>query len=319
MTAAQLTVQISTKLNRTHVMCGETAIILPTLGRVDTDVTDSGAQFVTVEESMGLVHASAGNLPPPEPDMRSEVAIVGDLARELLGTDHTVAWEAMRDDNDLIRDRIARVIPGFERFNERVRDPAGFSLPHPPRDERRFPTNDGTAKFSITTVTERTPRPGDLMLQTLRSHDQYNTTICGHDDRYRGISGDRHIIMINPTDIITLGYHDGDIVDIISTFPDRERRAHRYRIVAYPTPPGCAAAYYPEANILIAIDHHGAHAQTPAAKAIPIRLEPTTGRLRDRIAKQRTMTTALRRREQSRQHWHPERRRRPPTLPLGLR
>jgi len=276
MTSARLTVQISTKLNRSHTMGGDTAIILPTLGRVDTDDTAFGPQFVTVEDSMGLVHSSTGALPPPVQGMRSEVAIVCDLATALFGTTHPVPWSTLRDDNNLIRDRVARVIPGFEHFNRRVREPGGFALPHPPRDERRFPTNDGTAHFSITTVTDRTPAAGQLMLQTLRSHDQYNTSIYGHDDRYRGISGDRHIIMVNPADISRLGFADGDLVDIISTFTDHDRTVHGYRIIAYPTPLGCAAAYYPETNVLIALGHHGTDAQTPAAKAIPIRLQPAT-------------------------------------------
>ncbi len=276
LTQATLTVQISTKLNRSHVMCGATAIILPTLSRLDADIGANGPQFVSVEDSMGLVHRSSGVLTPPSSSLRSEATIVCDLAGQLLGPAHKVPWASFRDDNDAIRDCIARVIPGFERFNERVRVRGGFSLPHPPRDERRFPTDDGTAKFTITNVGS-TARPADqLTLQTLRSHDQYNTTVYGHDDRYRGISGDRHIIMVNPTDITRLGFLDGDIVDIVSTFADRDRIARGYRIVAYPTPLGCAAAYYPETNVLIALDHHGAGAQTPAAKAIPIRLEHHT-------------------------------------------
>jgi formate dehydrogenase major subunit len=273
MASARLTVQISTKLNRSHLIGGDTAIILPTLGRVDIDRSIHGEQCITVEDSMGLVHASRGTLPPPSTGLPSEVAIICDLAGELFGSSHRVPWRDLRDDNDLIRDRISRVIPGFGDFNHRACQAAGFELPHPPRDERRFPTNTGTAKFSITTVTDRSLPAGQLMLQTLRSHDQYNTTIYGHDDRYRGISGDRRIIMINPTDITTLGFRNGDLVDIISTFADHERRVERYRIIAYPTPTGCAACYYPETNVLIALDHHGPDAQTPAAKAIPIRLE----------------------------------------------
>jgi anaerobic selenocysteine-containing dehydrogenase len=272
--SAELTVQISTKLNRSHLMCGGTAIILPTFGRTDIDLGDDGPQFVTVEDSMGLIHASAGSLAPPSPEVRSEVSIVCDVARELLGDDHEVAWARLRGNNDLVRDHIAAVIPGFEDFNMRVRVSGGFALPHPPRDSREFPTDNGKAHFNVTTVRSTALEGQELMLQTLRSHDQFNTTIYGHHDRYRGISGDRHIIMISPDDIARLGYEDGDRVDIISVLPGPERRAPDYRIVAYPTPIGCAAAYYPEANVLIALDHHGPDAQTPAAKAIPIRLEP---------------------------------------------
>jgi molybdopterin-dependent oxidoreductase alpha subunit len=274
--AAQLSVQISTKLNRSHLIGGQTAIILPTLGRTDIDDAPGGPQFVTVEDSMSLVHASKGSLTPPSSQLRSEVAIICDLAGELLGTSSPIPWAAFRDNYDLVRERISRVIPGFENFNTRVREPGGFGLPHPPRDERRFPTTDGKAHFTVTTVATPAQPVGQLLLQTLRSHDQYNTTIYGHDDRYRGISGDRHVIMVNPADITGLGYRDGDVVDVISVFADCERRVCGYRIVGYPTPVGSAAAYYPEANVLIPLDHHGADAQTPAAKAIPIRLEPHT-------------------------------------------
>ena len=270
---AHLTVQISTKLNRSHVVGGETAIILPTLGRTDEDYGVGGQQFVTVEDSMSLVHASKGVLAPPSELLRSEVAIICDLASALLGSGHPVPWSEFRSNNDAIRERIGRVVPGFERFNERVREPGGFALPNAPRDERRFPTTDGKAHFSLTTVVPSKRPAGQLVLQTLRSHDQYNTTIYGHHDRYRGISGDRKVIMISPSDIAGLGFRDGDMVDIVSVFPDAERRAGGYRIVGYPTPAGSAAAYYPEANVLLPLDHHGHDAQTPAAKAIPIRLE----------------------------------------------
>jgi len=275
LSGAQLTVQISTKLNRSHLMCGATAIILPTLGRTDVDTNDTDEnQFVTVEDSMGIVHTSRGALTPPSPEVRSEVAIISGLALALLGQDHPVDWTALGHSNDLIRDRIANVIPGFANFNARVRVPGGFVLPHPPRDSRTFPTPDGRAQFTTTTVTPQAPVDGQLMLQTLRSHDQYNTTIYGHHDRYRGIAGDRHIIMVNPADIARLGLTDGQTVDLVSLLAGPERRADGYRIVAYPTPPGCAAAYYPETNVLIALDHHGPHAHTPAAKAVPIRLQP---------------------------------------------
>ena len=270
---ARLTVQISTKLNRSHLVCGETAIILPTLGRTDADHTIHGTQFVTVEDSMGIVHTSTGNLTPPSADLRNEATIICDLALALLGPDHPVDWPRLRGDNDRVREHIATVIPGFADFNRRVRVPGGFALPHPPRDSRTFPTGDGKARFSTTTVTGDERGAGELMLQTLRSHDQYNTTIYGHHDRYRGISGDRHIIMVNPDDITRLGHSDGDRVDIVSLLHGADRRARGYRIVAYPTPPGCAAAYYPETNVLIALDHHGSDAHTPASKAIPIRLE----------------------------------------------
>ena len=277
LTSAQLTVQISTKLNRSHLLCGDTAIILPTFGRTDLDHSAHGPQFVTVEDSMGIVHTSSGTLTAPSSELRSEVAIICDLAIALFGPDHQVPWAALRDDNDRVRDRIASVIPGFADFNTRVRVPGGFTLPHPPRDNRTFPTTDGKAQLTVTTVAPNESGDAPLLLQTLRSHDQYNTTIYGHHDRYRGLSGDRHIIMVNPLDITRLGYRPGELVDIVSLIDGPERRARGYRVVAYPTPIGCAAAYYPETNVLIALDHHGPDAQTPAAKAIPIRLDRPTG------------------------------------------
>jgi molybdopterin-dependent oxidoreductase alpha subunit len=273
---AQMTVQISTKLNRSHVMCGETAIILPTLGRTDCDIVDGVAQYVTVEDSMGLVHASRGVLEAPSPRLRSEVSIIGALAHELFGARHVVPWRELSADNDVIRERIARVIPGFENFNERVGGGSSFELPHPPRDERRFPTPDGTARFSVTHHSPVTVEPGVFTLQTLRSHDQFNTTIYGHKDRYRGISGDRHVLMINADDIASLGFADGDLVDLVAVAAGPERRAAGYRLVAYPTPRGSVAAYYPETNVLLALDHHGTTVQTPAAKSIRIRIEAAT-------------------------------------------
>lgn len=270
---ADLTVQVSTKLNRSHVIGGDTAIILPPLGRTEIDTGPNGDQFVTVEDSMSLIHASRGVLEPASSQLRSEVSIVCDLAATLFGNDHQIPWASFRDDNDVVRDRIERVIGGFEQFNRRVRQPGGFGLPHLPRDERRFATPDGRARFAVTEVIPRARERGTLTLQTLRSHDQYNTTIYGHDDRYRGISGDRHVIMVNPGDIAELGFAEGDLVDIISTFGDRERRAEGYRLVPYPTPRGSAAAYYPETNVLVALDHHDTRSGTPASKAVPIRLE----------------------------------------------
>ncbi len=269
---ALLTVQISTKLNRSHIVGGETSIVLPALGRTDLDVTSFGEQFVSVEDSMGSVHKSNGVLAPPG-NARSEVSIVCDLGSALFEPNGAVDWRAMRANNDAVRDHIEAVIPGFHAFNERVRVPGGFVLPHPPRDARIFPTVSGRAEFALTVVKSGHRELGVLLLQTLRSHDQYNTTIYGHDDRYRGLAGDRHVLMINSADLANLGFVDGEIVNVLSNIDGTERRADGYLLVAYPTPLGCVAGYYPELNVLIPLHHHGADAQTPAAKAIPIRLE----------------------------------------------
>ena len=274
-----LTVQVSTKLNRSHVVPGRTALILPALGRTDADRTGGAKQVVSVEDSMSTVHLSRGNLEPPGPEVRSEVAIVCGLARRLLGPRHPVPWESFTADYDAIRDEIAAVIPGCEDYNRRVRAADGFVLPHPPRDAREFRTHTGKANFAVNPLRWVAVPPGRLVLQTLRSHDQYNTTIYGLDDRYRGVSGDRRVVFVNPADIASLGVHPGDRVDLVSEFtgPDGQiqfRRAEDFQVVAYPTPVGNAAAYYPETNPLVPLDHVADRSNTPVSKAIVIRLEP---------------------------------------------
>ena len=184
-----LTVQVSTKLNRSHLVHGRTALILPSLGRTDTDIQATGKQFVTVEDSMSMVHRSRGGLTPSSRHMRSEVAIICGVAEALFGSDHRVPWKSFASDYDLIRDSISRVVPGFENFNTKVRQKEGFGLPHPPRDSRTFETNTGRANFAVNDLVWLPVPAGRLMLQTMRSHDQYNTTIYGLDDRYRGVKG----------------------------------------------------------------------------------------------------------------------------------
>ncbi|NTY63201.1 FdhF/YdeP family oxidoreductase [Mycolicibacterium sphagni] len=273
-----LTVQVSTKLNRSHLMHGRTALILPTLGRTDRDLVDGRKQVVSVEDSMSMVHLSRGSLTPPSDEVRSEVAIVCQLARTVLGPDHPVPWETFAGDYDTIRDAIAAVVPGCTDYNTRVRQPDGFQLPHPPRDSREFPTITGKANFVVNELNWVPVPPGRLVLQTLRSHDQYNTTIYGLDDRYRGVKGGRRVVFVNPADIASLALADGDRVDLISEFTDstgalEERRAKDFLVVPYSTPVGNAAAYYPETNPLVPLDHVAAKSNTPVSKAIVIRLE----------------------------------------------
>lgn len=228
---------------------------------------------------MSMVHLSRGGLEPPGAEVRSEVAIICQLARAVLGSDHPVPWERFASDYDTIRDEIAAVIPGCEDYNARVRRPDGFQLPHPPRDSREFPTATGRAGFFTYPLRWVEVPPGRLILQTLRSHDQYNTTVYGLDDRYRGVSGGRRVVLVNPEDIDRLGLSDGAHVDLVSEFtgPDgvaSERRAEDFLVVAYPTPAGNAAAYYPETNALVALDHVADRSNTPVSKAVVIRLEP---------------------------------------------
>lgn len=271
-----LTVQVSTKLNRSHAVPGRRALILPCLGRTEADVQATGPQFVTVEDSMSAVHASTGRLDPASRELRSEVAIVCGLAERVLGDRVTVPWRDFREDYDLIRDRIERVVPGFADFNRRVRVPGGFVLPHGPRDERRFPTASGKANFTVNALEVlRVPR-GRLILQTVRSHDQYNTTIYGLDDRYRGIKAGRRVVFVHPADLAELGVADEASVDLVSEWTDGvERRAPGFRVVAYPTARGCAAAYFPETNVLVPLDSTAEVSNTPTSKSVIVRLEPT--------------------------------------------
>ncbi|MFF9068713.1 FdhF/YdeP family oxidoreductase [Streptomyces sp. NPDC014891] len=275
MRRARLTVHVSTKLNRSHAVTGTRALILPTLGRTDRDVQAGGRQFVTVEDSMSQVHASRGNLPPASPHLLSEPAIVARLARAVLGAGSATPWEEFEADYAAIRDRIARVVPGFEDFNARLAaDPGGFRLPHGPRDERRFPTKTGKANFTAAPVEYPRVPEGRLLLQTLRSHDQYNTTVYGLDDRYRGIQGGRRVVLVHPEDAAELGFADGAYADLVSEWTDgTERRAPGFRVVHYPTSRGCAAAYYPETNVLVPLESTADVSNTPASKSVVVRLE----------------------------------------------
>jgi molybdopterin-dependent oxidoreductase alpha subunit len=273
----RLTVQVSTKLNRSHAVTGREALILPTLGRTEIDRQPSGPQFVTVEDSMSAVHASRGSLEPASPHLRSEVRIICELAARTLGDRVGVPWTKFADDYHLIRERIERVVPGCERYRERVAVPGGFVLAHNVRDDRTFDTTTGKANFTVNELTVLRPPPGRLILQTLRSHDQFNTTIYRLDDRYRGIEGGRHVVFVSPPDVAELGLSDGQYVDIVSEWSDGvSRRATGFRIVSYPTARGCAAAYYPETNLLVPLEHTADMSNQPASKSIVVRLEPRT-------------------------------------------
>ncbi|MEC3979095.1 FdhF/YdeP family oxidoreductase [Amycolatopsis sp. H20-H5] len=273
--SCSLTAHVSTKLNRSHVVHGKTALILPTLGRTERDLQQAGEQFVTVEDSMSQVHSSRGRLAPASKDLLSEIAIVSRLAVHLLGAEHRVPWKDFEGDYDLIRDRISRVVTGCEDYNKRVREPDGFVLPNAPRDSRQFSgTENGKANFTVSELEFPQVPAGRLLLQTLRSHDQYNTTIYGLSDRYRGIEDGRRVVFVNPDDLAELGLADGGFVDLVSEWRDGDRRAPRFRLVSYPTARGCAAAYFPEANSLVPLDSVADKSNTPVSKAIVVRLEP---------------------------------------------
>ena len=275
MKRAGLTVHISTKPNRSHVVHGRTSVILPTLGRTDTDDKHpKGAQFLSVEDSMSVVHSTRGRLAPVSEHLLAEPVIVARMAQAALGDDHPVDWRAMAEDYDVIRDHISRVLPGFENFNERIRNKNGFVLPNPPRDSRSFATDIGRARFTVSPLEYLEAPEGHLILQTMRSHDQYNTTFYGLDDRYRGISNGRRVVLVHPEDLESLGFADRDLVDVVSTFRGTERRADRFRLVAYPTARGCAAAYFPEANALVHRELVARESNTPGFKAMTVRFEP---------------------------------------------
>jgi molybdopterin-dependent oxidoreductase alpha subunit len=272
----RLTVHVATKLNRTHLL-GREVLVLPCLGRTERDVQRSGAQFVTVEDSMAQVHRSQGRLPPVSAALRSEPAIVAGLARATLKDRSRVPWEELVADYDRIRERIARVVPGCQEMNARVRRPGGFTLPRPPA-ARRFETPSGRAELREVPLPRLDVPPGRLLLMTLRSHDQYNTTIYGDDDRYRGVYGDRRVVFVNAEDLPPLGLADGARVDVTSHCAgvggESTRSVRGFRLVAYDIPRGCAAAYFPEANPLVPLEHHAEGSLTPAYKSVVVSFSP---------------------------------------------
>ena len=275
-----LTVHIATKLNRTHLLAGEESYILPCLGRTEIDVQAGGRQSITVEDSMSMVHASRGLNVPASEHLRSEPWIVAAIAQATLGPDSGVDWRGLVADYDLIRDGIAAVFPeAFADFNTRVRIPGGFRLPVP-SSERVWNTASGKADLipfrhdDPGQIDNRRGDPDVLILTTIRSHDQYNTTIYGLNDRYRGVKGRRDVVFAHPDDLAERGLADGDLVDLAAAFDDEggERSVRGFTVVARDLPRGCLAAYYPEANPLLALNERDLKSGTPAYKAMPVRL-----------------------------------------------
>ncbi|HSI02940.1 MAG TPA: FdhF/YdeP family oxidoreductase [Myxococcota bacterium] len=273
----RLTVQVSTKLNRSHLVHGRVALILPCLARSDRDEQASGEQIISTENSMSVVQPSRGALAPPSEHVKSEVAIVCDLARAVLPPSQrgAVDWAGWCAAYDRIRDSIERVIPGFERYNERLRESVGFYLPNPVRDSQTFATPSGRAQFTVYPLPRTELGSEQLVLMTLRSHDQFNTTIYGLDDRYRGIKNGRRVVFLNQADIRARGLASGQYVDIVSHFGTSTRRADRFMVVPYEIPERCAAAYFPEANVLVPVDSVVPGSNTPTYKSIIVTLEPS--------------------------------------------
>ena len=268
-----LTVHVSTKLNRAHLITGEQALILPCLGRTETDRQSSGPQFVTTENSMAVVQASRGFLKPASNEMLSEPAIVGRLAMATLGTRSSINWQALIADYDLIRDHIERVVPGFDDYNVRVRQPGGFHLPSPPR-QRIFNTPSGRAVFTVHALPHHDLQPDQYLMMTMRSHDQFNTSIYGLDDRYRGIHNGRRVVFLNPDDVRSAGLSEGQTVDLISHFAGEERVARNFVVVPYSIPQRCAATYFPETNVLVPLGSVADKSNTPASKSVVISIRP---------------------------------------------
>jgi molybdopterin-dependent oxidoreductase alpha subunit len=263
----ELTVSIATKLNRTHLHPGRHAWLLPCLGRTDLDLQVGVPQAVTVEDSMSMVHASRGMKPPPSPELRSEPAIVAGIAAATLPRS-AVRWGWLVEDYDRIRELIATCIEGFEDYNQRIRQPGGFRLPNA-ASKREWRTATGRATFLVDdSPIGVAPFAGALRLTTIRSHDQYNTTIYGYDDRYRGVRGRRDVLFVAAADLAERGWKAGDRVDVVVRGGTAERRLAGLTLVEYPIVPGGCAAYYPEANVLVALEHHDHDSRTPAYKSI---------------------------------------------------
>ncbi|MXP53839.1 FdhF/YdeP family oxidoreductase [Pantoea sp. Seng] len=284
-----LTVHISTKLNRSHLVPGHEGLILPTLGRTERDRQASGNQFITVEDSFSMVHASEGVGIPLADTQRSETAIVAGIAHATLGSDK-IDWLGMADDYNVIRDHIGATIPGFADFNNKCDIPGGFYLGSAAA-ELRFNTPSKRAEFSAAALpTSLFPQLGSevevpFTLQTLRSHDQYNTTIYGLDDRYRGVYGQREVVFIHPDDMASLGFSEGQLVDIETLWNDGlTRRVSGFKLVPYNIPRGNLAAYYPETNPLVPLSSYGDGSGTPTSKSVPVKLALTAAEPTQRIA-----------------------------------
>ena len=271
-----LTVQVSTKLNRAHLVTGRVALILPCLGRSERDVQAGGEQFVTTEDSMGIVNSSRGKLAPASAQLRSEVAIVCSLAQAVFGAGPAGKgpdWAALVGNYDLIRDRIARVVPGFEDYNQRVRAGA-FYLANAPRDRREWRTPTGRANFIPAPIPQPVIPPGEFVMMTIRTHDQFNTTVYGLDDRYRGVFGGRRVVFMHEADIAAAGLQQGQLVDLFNRHGGVERVARAFMVAPYRIPRGCVATYFPEANVLVPIGSVAAKSNTPTSKFVIVSIQP---------------------------------------------
>ncbi len=271
--SCKLTAHVSTKLNRSHLITGHTALILPCLGRSEIDIQLDGPQFVTLEDSTSVVSRSEGHAKPASEHLLSEPSIIAGIAKATLGTRSTVDWDQMIGSYNRIRESIARVVPGFEDFNQRIRE-GFFHLPHPARDRRDFTNKERKAKFTVHRLAAQPLQPGQYWMMTIRSHDQFNTTIYGLDDRYRGVYNGRRVIFMNPEDMREAGLQQGQFVDLTSHFQGDVRTAAHFQVAPYEIPRRCTATYFPEANPLVHVGSVSEISNTPASKSVIITIAP---------------------------------------------
>ncbi|BDD06593.1 FdhF/YdeP family oxidoreductase [Aureibacter tunicatorum] len=267
-----LTIQVSTKLNRSHLVTGKEALIFPCVSRSEEDTQNGKRQFITVENSMGIVHKSEGKFKPASKELLSEHAIIAKLADKIFGQKSTVNWLDMIQDYDNVREHIEATIPGFDNFNQRVRKPGGFYLPNGAR-ERKFNTATGKANFTVNPIPKRKVQNGNFIMMTIRTHDQYNTTIYGMDDRYRGILNERRVVLMNPEDMKANGFKSESIVHLKSIHNGESRIANNFKIVPYNIARGCVGTYFPETNVLVHVDNTAKVSNTPASKFIEIEIK----------------------------------------------
>jgi molybdopterin-dependent oxidoreductase alpha subunit len=266
-----LTAHISTKLNRSHLTHGKTALILPSMGRTDKYMKNGKSQFVTVENSMGVIHTSQGVLQPPSEFVESEPVIVANIAKATLNQDK-VNWDFLVEDYANIRDLIEKTIAGFDNYNERIKKPTGFELPNGARIGV-FKTPNTTANFTVNQLSENGVNEGEYLMMTIRSHDQFNTTIYGMDDRYRGVYNGRMVVFINPSDMESLDIKQGDLLTLHNNYNDTERSVADFAAVPYNIPKGCLGTYFPEANPLVPLKLHARHSHTPASKSVKVNIK----------------------------------------------
>lgn len=266
-----LTVQVSTKLNRSHLITGEEALILPTFGRSDKDILNGEEQFISCENSMGVIQMSKGNLKPVSNMLMSESLIVCHLAKATLGNRSKVNWDLYMQHYDHIREAIERTITGFDNYNKRVREPGGFYLPNAARNGR-FNTFTGKAMLNVADITTNHLEPDELMMMTVRSHDQFNTTIYGLNDRYRGVFNERRVIFMNPADIKRHELKAGDVVDLYNYHDGVERVARKFIVIEFNIPEQCTATYFPETNVLVPINSVAEKSNTPTSKFVVLKV-----------------------------------------------